>query len=68
MRSTKEELPADTDQATLLALIDKLNADPEVNGILVQLPLPDQIDSGVAVSSRGTLVVGCDDGVLRGLR
>ncbi|WP_289846825.1 tetrahydrofolate dehydrogenase/cyclohydrolase catalytic domain-containing protein, partial [Acinetobacter baumannii] len=34
----------DTTQATLIALVDKLNADPEVDGILVQLPLPDHID------------------------
>ena len=34
------ELPADTDEATLLALIDELNHDERVHGILVQLPLP----------------------------
>jgi methylenetetrahydrofolate dehydrogenase (NADP+)/methenyltetrahydrofolate cyclohydrolase len=44
MRSLGETLPADTTQADLLAAIDKLNADPAVHGILVQLPLPDQID------------------------
>jgi methylenetetrahydrofolate dehydrogenase (NADP+)/methenyltetrahydrofolate cyclohydrolase len=33
-------LPANTDQQTLLSLIDTLNSDPEVDGILVQLPLP----------------------------
>jgi methylenetetrahydrofolate dehydrogenase (NADP+) / methenyltetrahydrofolate cyclohydrolase len=37
-------LPADTSQADLLAAIARLNADPEVDGILVQLPLPQQID------------------------
>ncbi|TWT48482.1 bifunctional methylenetetrahydrofolate dehydrogenase/methenyltetrahydrofolate cyclohydrolase FolD [Botrimarina hoheduenensis] len=36
-------LPADISQARLLELITKLNADPAVHGILVQLPLPDQI-------------------------
>ncbi len=36
-------LPADTPEATLMARIDALNADPAVHGILVQLPLPPQI-------------------------
>ena len=44
MRSLGETLPADTTQTDLLTVIDKLNADPAVHGILVQLPLPDQID------------------------
>ncbi len=44
MHSIKHQLSADTPEANLLALIGKLNADPAVNGILVQLPLPDQID------------------------
>jgi methylenetetrahydrofolate dehydrogenase (NADP+)/methenyltetrahydrofolate cyclohydrolase len=39
------DLPADTSEATLLELIDRLNADPEIDGILVQFPLPDQIDA-----------------------
>jgi methylenetetrahydrofolate dehydrogenase (NADP+) / methenyltetrahydrofolate cyclohydrolase len=38
-------LPAQTSQADLLALIDRLNANPEIHGILVQLPLPPQIDT-----------------------
>jgi len=38
-------LPASTDTPTLLALIAELNADPAVDGILVQLPLPRQVDS-----------------------
>ena len=38
------ELPADTDEKTLLDLIDKLNADKQVHGILVQLPLPKHLD------------------------
>ena len=42
--SEKHDLPADTSQSDLLALIDKLNNDPKINGILVQLPVPDQID------------------------
>jgi len=45
MASFEHRLPADTDQATLLALVQQLNADPAVHGILVQLPLPKQIDS-----------------------
>jgi methylenetetrahydrofolate dehydrogenase (NADP+)/methenyltetrahydrofolate cyclohydrolase len=42
--SELHELPAATSQAELLALIDRLNADPAIDGILVQLPLPEQID------------------------
>src|SRR5262249_1253029 len=37
------DLPADTSEARLLALIDALNHDPRVDGILVQLPMPEQI-------------------------
>ena len=40
MASFEHRLPADVSQAELLALIDKLNRDPSVHGILVQLPLP----------------------------
>jgi methylenetetrahydrofolate dehydrogenase (NADP+)/methenyltetrahydrofolate cyclohydrolase len=43
MRSFAHDLPAETTDAELLALIDTLNADPAVSGILVQLPLPPQI-------------------------
>lgn len=42
--SLAHDLPADATQVELLALIDKLNADPTVDGILVQLPLPGHID------------------------
>lgn len=45
LRSIEHRLPADTAEADLLALVHGLNADPEVDGILVQLPLPDQIDA-----------------------
>src|SRR5207245_6853406 len=38
-------LPQETSEAGLLALIDRLNADPEIHGIVVQLPLPKQIDT-----------------------
>lgn len=43
--SIEHRLPADTPQADLDALIDRLNADPGVDGILVQLPLPQGLDS-----------------------
>ncbi|MBL0041779.1 MAG: bifunctional methylenetetrahydrofolate dehydrogenase/methenyltetrahydrofolate cyclohydrolase FolD [Xanthomonadales bacterium] len=39
------DLPATIDSAELYALIDRLNADPEVDGILVQLPLPAHVDA-----------------------
>jgi len=45
MRSFAYDLPATCSQAELLSLVDGLNADPAVNGILVQLPLPKQIDA-----------------------
>ncbi len=45
MRSFAHDLPATTSQVELLALIDTLNRDPAVNGILVQLPLPPQINA-----------------------
>lgn len=38
--------PADTTEADLLALVDRLNADPRIHGILVQLPLPKHINTG----------------------
>jgi methylenetetrahydrofolate dehydrogenase (NADP+)/methenyltetrahydrofolate cyclohydrolase len=44
MNSFEHKLPVTTSQAELLALVDKLNKDAAVNGILVQLPLPKQID------------------------
>ena len=44
VESRAYELPEDTSEQTLLDLVQKLNEDPEVNGILVQLPLPKQID------------------------
>ena len=42
--SDDNRLPAETTEEDLLALIDKLNTDPKINGILVQLPLPKHID------------------------
>ena len=38
------DLPAETTEAEILSLIDKLNADPKINGILVQMPVPKHID------------------------
>jgi len=45
MESYEHRYDAATDEETLLAKVRELNADPAVNGILVQLPLPDQIDA-----------------------
>jgi len=44
--SERYDLPADTSQEELLKLIDKLNKDPKINGILVQLPLPKHLNEG----------------------
>jgi methylenetetrahydrofolate dehydrogenase (NADP+)/methenyltetrahydrofolate cyclohydrolase len=49
LHSVKHELPADTSQATLLALVAELNADPAVHGILVQSPPPPQINEAEVV-------------------
>jgi len=49
LHSVKHELPADTSQATLLALVAELNADPSVHGILVQSPPPPQINEAEVV-------------------
>ena len=43
------DLPIDTSQADLLKIIDKLNDDESIDGILVQLPLPDQIDEEAVI-------------------
>ena len=43
------DLPADFGQAALLELIDQLNADPRIDGVLVQLPLPPQIDTTAVI-------------------
>ncbi len=51
MESFEHKLDAATSQADLLSLIDKLNADPAVHGILVQLPLPDHIDSDLVINA-----------------
>ncbi len=44
--SIEHALPAATSEEELVALVEKLNADPAIHGILVQLPLPGHIDSG----------------------
>ena len=49
MASFEHKLPADTTQADLIALVDRLNADPAVDGILVQLPLPKHLDEHAVV-------------------
>jgi len=72
IRGVAHRLPADTSQAKLLELVDRLNADTTVDGILVQLPLPSQIDpeavtaridpakdvDGLTPISAGLLVLG----------
>jgi methylenetetrahydrofolate dehydrogenase (NADP+)/methenyltetrahydrofolate cyclohydrolase len=49
--SVQHTLAADTSQADLLALVRKLNEDPAIHGILVQLPLPPQIDTGAVIQA-----------------
>jgi methylenetetrahydrofolate dehydrogenase (NADP+)/methenyltetrahydrofolate cyclohydrolase len=51
MNSWEHRLDASTSEKELLALVDKLNKDPAVHGILVQLPLPKQIDSSKVLST-----------------
>jgi methylenetetrahydrofolate dehydrogenase (NADP+)/methenyltetrahydrofolate cyclohydrolase len=45
IQGVTHRLPADTSEADLLALLARLNADPEVDGVLVQLPVPPHIDT-----------------------
>jgi methylenetetrahydrofolate dehydrogenase (NADP+)/methenyltetrahydrofolate cyclohydrolase len=51
MRGALHRLPADTSQAALLSLVARLNQDLEVDGILVQMPLPAQIDAETVIAS-----------------
>ena len=74
MASFEHRLPADTPQAELVALVERLNADPAVDGILVQLPLPKHLDEkaviaavdpdkdvdGITPVNAGRLVLGMD--------
>ncbi len=72
MRSIGHTLPVDTTQEEAVALIEQLNADPDVSGILCQLPVPDHLDGpeltnriipekdidGLTVESAGRLAIG----------
>ncbi len=49
MNSFEHKLPEDTSQEALIAMVDRLNADPAVDGILVQLPLPKHLDEQAVV-------------------
>ena len=49
MASFEHKLPEDTSQGALIALVDQLNTDPAVDGILVQLPLPRHLDEQAVV-------------------
>lgn len=74
MESIEHRLPDTASESELLALVDTLNRDPNVDGILVQLPLPGQIDSarvigainpdkdvdGFHVENAGRLAVGAE--------
>ncbi len=51
MESFEHKLPDDTPEADLLALVEKLNADPAVDGILVQLPLPAHMDEQKVIAA-----------------
>src|SRR6516165_7259144 len=51
MRAFDHRLPQTTSEADLLTLIGRLNSDPTVHGILVQLPLPPQIDAGKVIAA-----------------
>jgi methylenetetrahydrofolate dehydrogenase (NADP+)/methenyltetrahydrofolate cyclohydrolase len=51
MKSVEHRLEADTSETDLLALIDSLNADPTIHGILVQLPLPKHLDEDLVINA-----------------
>ncbi len=51
MHSEQHNLPATTSEAELLALIERLNRDPRIHGILVQLPVPDAIDERTVIAA-----------------
>ncbi|MGB3244807.1 MAG: bifunctional methylenetetrahydrofolate dehydrogenase/methenyltetrahydrofolate cyclohydrolase FolD [Sulfitobacter sp.] len=51
MKSVEHKLDVNTAEADLLALIDQLNTDPEIHGILVQLPLPKHLDEDLVINS-----------------
>ena len=49
MHSETIRLPAETTQEALIAVVDRLNADPKIHGFLVQLPLPDHLDEQAVI-------------------
>ncbi|SLN74756.1 Bifunctional protein FolD protein [Roseovarius gaetbuli] len=51
MQSFEHKLDVDTSEADLLALVERLNGDPAVHGILVQLPLPKHLDEDLVINS-----------------
>ena len=51
MKSVEHKLDADTSESDLLALIDQLNNDDSIHGILVQLPLPEHLDEDLVINS-----------------
>lgn len=51
MNSYEHKMDADTTEEALLAVIDKLNNDPAVHGILVQLPLPDHLNEDLVIGA-----------------
>tara|TARA_B100000768_G_scaffold83443_1_gene78927 strand:+ start:3041 stop:3943 length:903 start_codon:yes stop_codon:yes gene_type:complete len=51
MHSVEHKLDADTSETDLLAVINKLNADPAIHGILVQLPLPKHLNEDLVISN-----------------
>jgi methylenetetrahydrofolate dehydrogenase (NADP+)/methenyltetrahydrofolate cyclohydrolase len=78
IRAVDHDLPAETTDAELAALIDRLNADPAIHGILVQLPLPAHIDTarvietirpekdvdGLTPTNAGRLIGGVDGAIV----
>jgi len=51
MKSVEHKLDVETPEAELLALIDQLNKDPEIHGILVQLPLPEHLNEDLVINA-----------------
>ena len=51
MKSVEHKLPADTSEKDLLEVVDQLNNDPDIHGILVQLPLPDHLNEDLVINS-----------------
>jgi methylenetetrahydrofolate dehydrogenase (NADP+)/methenyltetrahydrofolate cyclohydrolase len=51
MKSVEHKLDADTSQEKLLEVIDRLNRDPDIHGILVQLPLPKHLDEDLVINA-----------------